>query len=215
MIEDIAEKQRQQLRDFMQRHNLKSYPWAKKAGISEGTIRNFLSGKSSSLTSSVIAKLAEAAGVSSVAIFADENVEIKQVEIIGSLEQDIAGNIFLEKIGISEFRPSPRYANKEFFALKADGNGQFADGSEMIFAKDYFAEDMKIGSTICAKKKGEMVVGEVIKIANDGINMRLKLSDGSYSERFIASKSMTMREGDISQDDGIIGLLVRTSRNEF
>lgn len=61
---DISDKHREFLRSFMKKNNLKTSSWAAKAGISEGTIRAFLTGKTSSLTTLIIEKLAKAAGVS-------------------------------------------------------------------------------------------------------------------------------------------------------
>ena len=59
---EIIEKQRQSLKEFMLKHKLNAFSWAKKAGISEATIRHYLSGRNSSLTSVNIEKLASAVG---------------------------------------------------------------------------------------------------------------------------------------------------------
>lgn len=47
----------------MKRRKLKASPWAKRAGVSEGAIRNFLNGDSDSLSLPVYEKLASAEGV--------------------------------------------------------------------------------------------------------------------------------------------------------
>jgi transcriptional regulator with XRE-family HTH domain len=57
------EKARQALRQFMLNRKLKIDPWAKRAGVSSGTIRNFLDGRSSSLTHKTLEKLAGAESV--------------------------------------------------------------------------------------------------------------------------------------------------------
>ena len=58
---EIIEKQRNAFKQFMEIHKLKMFPWAKKAGISEATIRNYLTGRNQSLTSVTLEKLANAA----------------------------------------------------------------------------------------------------------------------------------------------------------
>ena len=57
---DPIKKQRKNFKLFMKRKDLTAYAWAKKAGITEGTIRSYLSGRSSSLTYKTLQKLADA-----------------------------------------------------------------------------------------------------------------------------------------------------------
>jgi len=72
MMSDEAELRREALRRFMDERGLKVYPWAKKAGISEGSIRNFLTGASSSLSADTLKKLARVAGVPVWALTGEE-----------------------------------------------------------------------------------------------------------------------------------------------
>jgi DNA-binding Xre family transcriptional regulator len=62
MDTDIIENQRQSFRAFMHKHKLNAFAWAKKAGISEATIRHYLSGRNKSLTSVNIERLAKSVG---------------------------------------------------------------------------------------------------------------------------------------------------------
>ncbi len=62
---EIIEKQRQSFKEFMQKHKLNAFAWAKKAGISEATIRHYLSGRNNSLTSVNLERLAKAVGARS------------------------------------------------------------------------------------------------------------------------------------------------------
>lgn len=64
-----AEARRQALRKFIAMRGLKVAPWAKKAGISEGTVRNFLTGATHSLTDQTIQKLAAAADADPADLF--------------------------------------------------------------------------------------------------------------------------------------------------
>lgn len=60
-----AEKTRQNLRNIMKAKDIKYMAnWAKKAGITEGTLRSFLEGRTDSMKISSYQKLAAAAGVS-------------------------------------------------------------------------------------------------------------------------------------------------------
>lgn len=64
-----AERRREGMRRFMKSRNLKMKPWADRAGISDGAIRNFLKGITDSMTGATAHLLAEAAGVSDQEIF--------------------------------------------------------------------------------------------------------------------------------------------------
>lgn len=61
--EAIILEQRKTFKNFMQAHNLKAFSWAKKARISEATIRNYVNGLNKSLTGLVLEKLAQSANV--------------------------------------------------------------------------------------------------------------------------------------------------------
>lgn len=58
-----SDYRRKVLMDFMDKHGLKPFPWSKKAGTADNTLRNFLNGKSDTLTATTYQRLAEAAGV--------------------------------------------------------------------------------------------------------------------------------------------------------
>lgn len=55
-----VDSQRQAIRDVMATRNLRIAPWARRAGIRESTLRNFLDGRSQSLTSRTLVLLASA-----------------------------------------------------------------------------------------------------------------------------------------------------------
>ena len=75
---EIIEKQRQSFKEFMQKHKLNAFAWAKKAGITEGTIRSYLAERSSSLTYKTLSKLAEAVGVTPKEII-DPDVNYEEI----------------------------------------------------------------------------------------------------------------------------------------
>lgn len=58
----IIEKQREIFKKFMQVNELNANAWAKKSGVTESTIRHYLNGRTQSLTSLVLEKLASSIG---------------------------------------------------------------------------------------------------------------------------------------------------------
>lgn len=82
---DDAERRRMALRQFMKIHGLKVFPWARKAGISEGALRNFLNGKSNSLSTRTLDALAGAVGVS-VSTLLGESGHRPTAPIVGYLD---------------------------------------------------------------------------------------------------------------------------------
>jgi hypothetical protein len=85
----IAEKQRKAFSSFMQEHKLKASSWAKKAGLTEATIRHYLSGLNQSITSINLEKLAKAAGVAP-----NELLGIRQEQDESSIE--IEKDLFIQ-----------------------------------------------------------------------------------------------------------------------
>ncbi len=80
---EITNRQRENLCKFMKANNLNANSWAKKAGISEGTIRNYLSGRNSSVSTLSLELLAQAIGVSPCMLLWDSYSDIldKNIEI--------------------------------------------------------------------------------------------------------------------------------------
>jgi SOS-response transcriptional repressor LexA len=60
---------RRDLQRFIEARKIKVARWAKEAGISEGTVRNFLTKRSATLTQATVDALAAALGVATAAIF--------------------------------------------------------------------------------------------------------------------------------------------------
>ncbi len=61
---DKSEEIRASIRRFMEVRRLQVAPWARRAKLSEGTLRNFLAGTSHTITAESLTKLADAEGVS-------------------------------------------------------------------------------------------------------------------------------------------------------
>ncbi len=73
----IADRQRRSIQAVLQKKSLSVLSWAGSAGISEGAVRNFLSGVSASITTVNAQKLAESAGVPISELLCGVNENIK------------------------------------------------------------------------------------------------------------------------------------------
>lgn len=70
MVDRVAvDKKRLELKAFIKARGLKVKPWAAEAGLSSGTVRNFLAGRSHTMTQATIEALAKAAGATPDEIF--------------------------------------------------------------------------------------------------------------------------------------------------
>ena len=82
------------MRKFMETRGLTPNAWAKRAGVSEGTIRNYLAGRSASLNSLTTDKLAAAADSDPSEIFgtalgATHGTAVRAAERPGTLDEDV------------------------------------------------------------------------------------------------------------------------------
>jgi|GEM_PF-2866581 len=112
---EIIEKQRQSLKEFMLKHKLNAFSWAKKAGISEATIRHYLSGRNSSLTSVNIEKLASAVGAKTQDLISNsssrEAVSLSENNNSFEMQRDLFIQVFLDLemfISKNNIKSSPR-----------------------------------------------------------------------------------------------------------
>ena len=84
---EIINRQRENLRKFMKENNLNANSWAKKAGISEGTIRNYLSGRNAPISTLSLELLSQAIGVNPCMLLWDHsssNLESNKSNILDS-----------------------------------------------------------------------------------------------------------------------------------
>lgn len=76
-----ATKQREILVSVMKRENLNVNSWCKKAGISEGTLRHFLSGANGSMGADKWELLAKSIGKTASELMGGDNIKIKESEL--------------------------------------------------------------------------------------------------------------------------------------
>lgn len=70
--DQIAQRHRQAIRKVMAERGLQVSPWCKRAGITEGALRNFLNGDSESMGANSLDLLAGAAGVTLGSLLGEE-----------------------------------------------------------------------------------------------------------------------------------------------
>lgn len=146
--------QRQALQKFMEKNGLRAAPWARAAGISEGTIRNYLRGLTRSLTYATLERLAEAADTSVDVLVgnqgggAGERSGERRATAYNMAMANVAFTVDSGSHGMLEeidgqyellFRPKRKSdcKNKEYLGVKVEGNSfvGYPDGSELIFEK--------------------------------------------------------------------------------
>jgi transcriptional regulator with XRE-family HTH domain len=83
-----ADEVRKGLLYFIKKMNLKPGTWAKEAGISEGTLRNFLTGRSNTLSYSTLRSLAHAANVEVSAVIERTAPDGRSVPVLYTISKD-------------------------------------------------------------------------------------------------------------------------------
>lgn len=103
---DLTDLHRQNLKNFMTKRKLTCYGWSKLSGISEGTIRSYLAGRSSSLNYKTLNKLANSIGVKPIDIIEEGNNQNYGENIIKSIFEEsmikVDQIIALKKLNLSD-----------------------------------------------------------------------------------------------------------------
>jgi len=114
-----AESRRRDLQRFIDDYKIKVSPWAKAAGISEGTVRNFLAKRSETLTQATVDALARAAGVAVATIFKSSAQTLKGKKARGATLKFMAkpvGALGAKDLPIAVKGPRGRLKPKGFTA---------------------------------------------------------------------------------------------------
>jgi transcriptional regulator with XRE-family HTH domain len=162
----IADRQRRSIQAVINKKQLSVLSWAGSAGISEGAVRNFLSGVSASITTVNAQKLAESAGVPISELLCGLNAAIRP----------LAGYITNSAIILRE--PSEPTQEEQTMLMGAEGSAQaevfrirtnpssIDDGALVVFdgkiAEDF---DRYVGRQVLAKIIGE---SEMVKLLYRG-----------------------------------------------
>lgn len=143
MSDRNSESLRRHLRAFMKKHGLNANRWAKRAGLSEGTIRNFLKGNSSSLRSVTLEKLASAAGVTVGELLGEHAPGMRttqDITIRAVVESGMGGWAQpLEEKERYQVRIKPRAALERHrlfgVGIEAGDSLEYKKGADLIFAE--------------------------------------------------------------------------------
>jgi phage repressor protein C with HTH and peptisase S24 domain len=192
VIEDkTAAQRRRDLEGFIQERGLKVTPWAKRAGVAEGTVRNFLAGRSATLTQATVEALAAAADVTPAEIFpsayhtsgapqlrqtgAEKTVAPPNKSALtfmgrehatgtGTRDLPILGHVKAGELG--------------FFLDNGDVRGYAVRPSSLLGVKDAYAVYVHDTSMIPAFKPGRVVHVDPTRPVNPGDDVVIELEDG-------------------------------------
>lgn len=120
-----AKSARDNFRAFMDGRDLKPHPWATKAGIRSSTLYNFLAGKSDSLSTDTLQKLAKAAGATVDEILGGTlpRPKPKQATVSVTAVVGVHGRLFAMEEHESIARPPGIPDDVEVLAARIDGDG--------------------------------------------------------------------------------------------
>lgn len=181
-----SDRRRLELERFIAARGLKVAPWARKAGVSEGTIRNFLMKRSATLTQATVDALAMAIGVAASVIFPSHDAK-----------QNGARAAKLTFLAKSHATPGARnlpivHAVSEDGALRID-HGRIPRLTErpayLRGVKAAYALAILDRSMAPALEKGALVYVDPSARARAGDNVVVELEGGKASVRRLVRKS--------------------------
>lgn len=191
---DAADDRRRDLQRFIDEHRLKVSRWAAKAGLSEGTIRNYLTGRSSTLTQATIDALAEAVGVTASAIFPSQekrrrgkapqaaaltfmakspgSLGVKDLPVVGTVRAASRGTGFTRTSGVVTERPAFLKGIRSAYALRLhDPSMSPAFEPGWLLYVDP-TEAVKPGDNVVIQRDGAMMIRRLVKKTKDAVIVR-------------------------------------------
>jgi SOS-response transcriptional repressor LexA len=183
---------RQDLQRFITARKIKVARWAKEAGISEGTIRNFLTKRSETLTQATVDALAAAMGVATSVIFPSvEKAEkgrspnltfmpksqggfgAKDLPVVEPVK--IAGGVRIDRARVSRLTERPAYLRRVMtaYALRIHDEAMspaFETGW-LIYVDP--SEAAKVGDNVVAElTDGRMMIRRLVRKSKAGVTLR-------------------------------------------
>lgn len=169
-MENKEDINRATIREYMKRKNVKVTPWTRDAGISEGTLRNYLKGISKTLNMASLQKLADAHGVSIYLkdglLVIDENqsseetdLDLNSAKIKGYVQAGLWGSADEEYLPEEEQKPVPIFGNfpyKSVYGLIVKGDSMdkiYEEGDLLLCVNiwEYGRENIKPGANLIIK----------------------------------------------------------------
>lgn len=165
---------------FMDERGLKPHPWAQAAGLRSSTIYNFLSGKSLSLSSDTLERLAKAAGASVDEILSGEKTNHRHdAPVLVPYTVGVYGRLFAMDRPMHVQRPAGVPAEVEVVAARIDGDGlhPVPDGWMVYFEAQARDPETLIGKLCVVQVAGgQRLIREIRKGQNPGLYTLLSWS---------------------------------------
>jgi transcriptional regulator with XRE-family HTH domain len=158
---------------FMDERGLKPHPWAQAAGLRSSTIYNFLSGKSLSLSSDSLERLAKAAGASVDEILSGEKTNnMSEAPVLVPYTVGVYGRLFSMDRPLHVQRPAGVPAEVEVVAARIDGDGlhPIPDGWIVYFEAKPRDPEALIGKLCVVQVAGgQRLIREIRRGQNPGL----------------------------------------------
>jgi len=158
---------------FMEVRGLKPHPWAQAAGLRSSTIYNFLSGKSLSLSSDTLERLAKAAGASVDEILSGEKTNHRNdAPVLVPYTVGVYGRLFSMDRPMQVQRPAGVPAEVEVVAARIDGDGlhPVPDGWLVYFEAEPRDPEALIGKLCVVQVAGgQRLIREIRRGQNPGL----------------------------------------------
>ena len=165
---------------FMDERGLKPHPWAQAAGLRSSTIYNFLSGKSLSLSSDTLERLAKAAGASVDEILSGEKTNHRSdAPVLVPYTVGVYGRLFAMDRPMHVQRPAGVPAEVEVVAARIDGDGlhPVPDGWLVYFEAQARDPEALIGKLCVVQVAGgQRLIREIRRGQNPGLYTLLSWS---------------------------------------
>lgn len=168
------------LKKFMESRGLKPHPWALSAGIRSSTLYNFLAGKSATLSSETLEKLAVAASASVDEILGRVSTHADSASVPLKWIVGIHGRLFEMEVEGKVALPPGASKNKPLIAARVDGDGlhPVRAGWIVFFEEQATQPDKLIGklAVVTVAGKPQQMIREIRKGSTAGLYTLLSWS---------------------------------------
>ena len=183
---------RQDLQRFIAARKIKVARWAKEAGISEGTIRNFLTKRSETLTQATVDALAAAMGIATSVIFpsvekaekgrstnltfmAKSQADFGAKDLPVAATVKISGGMRIDRARVSKLTERPVYLRKIMTAYALSIHDETMspafEGGWLVYVDP--TETAKVGDNVVAEMTdGRAVIRRLVKKSKTGVTLR-------------------------------------------
>ena len=186
-IRKEAEARRRDLQNFIKARKIKVARWAREAGVSEGTIRNFLTKRSATLTQATVDALVAVARLPAAVIF--PSIEKAQARKAGSAAPTFLA-ISRAGFGAKDLPVVPMVRGKGGFRLKQDAPARLTERPEYLRKiKTAYAFTIADEAMSPAFEQGWLAYVDPTATAAAGDNVVATFADGTSLVRRLVKTS--------------------------